>query len=407
MRAPQLQEIATGRARSFFEPDFVARHGELAERLGGRRVLVIGGAGSIGAATIAQLVQFAPDAVHVLDVSENMLAELVRDLRSRRHGLDVRDFRTLPLDFGSTMARRFLEGEEPYDYVLNFAALKHVRSEKDPCSLLQMLDTNVVKASRFIERYVLPSGARRYFAVSTDKAANAVSVLGASKRLMEMAMFDGLDRRGAETPGISSARFANVAFSEGSLLQSFMRRMDKRQPLSVPRDTRRYFVSLEESGQICLIAAMLCPDHHLLVPRMAPQSDLRELVPIAASVVQQAGFAPKFYEDEDAARASVDEDMLEGHYPVLLTPLDTSGEKPYEEFFARDEVAVDVGFLTLHGVRPAPGSAAEVTRLIAWLDDLISRPDASISKQEIVERLTSVVTDFHHRETGKNLDQRI
>ena len=260
-----LGSIATGRSTSRFAADVAVHNDAMCATFSGKRVLVVGGAGSIGAATVRALLPFDPAALHVMDQDENGLAELVRDLRSTGLLSGSLDLRLEPLDYGSGVARRFLAAAGPYDAVLHFAALKHVRSEKDAASILQMLDTNVLKQARLMSWLAEEGDPARYFAVSTDKAANPVNVRGASTRLMEQLLFTD-----AVVPARSatrtSARFANVAFSAGSLLASWGERIRKRQPVAVPRDTRRYFVTLDEAAEICLLAGSAIPDKHLAVP---------------------------------------------------------------------------------------------------------------------------------------------
>lgn len=401
-----LAVLGTGREASLLEADLAAARPRLTERLAGRRVLVIGGAGSIGSATVAELSLFDVAALHVVDVSENGLAELTRDLRSRPAGLGIRDFRTLPLDFGSPLMQRFLEGQSPYDLVLNFAALKHVRSEKDACSLLQMLDTNVLRAGRLLEWLSGRGGTSHYFSVSTDKAANPVNLMGASKRLMEHLVFSHgrLDRR---RTGVSSARFANVAFSAGSLLEAWLLRLEKRQPLTVPRATRRFFLSLPESGQLCLLAAGAVEDGVIVVPRLDPAVDLRDLEQVAVALLGRLGLRPWLVEDEAAARGGVEAALGRGEYPLLLTPLDTMGEKAYEEFVGTGEAAEPVGLPHLAGVRyPAHGPPA-LEDVVAWLQAALRPGRVVPSKAEILAQVARVVPEMRHHASEKSLDDRM
>ena len=304
MDVASLSSLATGRSESLFAADVESRREELLPRLGGRRILVVGGSGSIGTATVAAIAAYRPQSLHVVDQNENTLAELVRTLRSDPAGLAVPDFRCLPIDFGSTIMQRMLRESPAYDYVLNFAALKHVRSEKDVCSLLQMLDTNLLKQTRLLRWLAEKGGLNRYFCVSTDKAANPVNLIGHSKRAMEHVVFSG-EIAPALIAETVSARFANVAFSDGSLLDGFLKRLQKRQPLAVPRQTRRYFISLVEAGQICLLAAFSAPHRHTLVPRLDPAADLHDLQDVAEAVLRCAGFEPALYHDEAEARTRV------------------------------------------------------------------------------------------------------
>jgi FlaA1/EpsC-like NDP-sugar epimerase len=399
----ELDEVVIRRRHSLFQSDLNAQAANIAEKLTGRRVLVIGGGGSIGSATTRLLLDYGPSAVHVVDQNENYLAELVRHLRGRPQGLANVDFRTLPVDYGSPIMQRFLsEMEPPFEIVLNFAALKHVRSEKDIYSILQMLDTNVVRHARF-KRWLSEHGhGSIYFAVSTDKAANPTSLMGASKRLMEDLTF-GLHVEQSQLT--TAARFANVAFSNGSLLDGFLRRLAARQPLAVPRDTRRYFISQTESGQLCLITALLAPDMHVAFPNLDPSMELQMLESIAVRVLEYFGLTPQFYEDEEGARRDIETAARIGRWPVLLTRLDTSGEKPYEEFVGYGETAVDIGMRAVRAFRHMSSRAFEhglFDRMAGWIDD----PHAHAEKGDIVDEMRQALMTFRHVETGRNLDQR-
>jgi nucleoside-diphosphate-sugar epimerase len=397
----QFDCCVVGRRSSLFAADIAANRERIADALKGRRVLVVGGGGSIGSATIRQLLRYAPSAIHVIDHSENYLADLVRDIRSHSAVSPDIDLRTWPIDFGNRIAERLIRAEAPYDIVMNFAALKHVRSEKDIHSLLQMLDTNVVRQARFKEWIVARGGASRFFGVSTDKAANPTSLMGATKRLMEDVLF-GI----APDPGITvtSARFANVLFSNGSLPQSWLRRIELGQPLAVPRDTRRYFVTREESGEICLLAATAGLQGEILIPRLNPERELQPLELIVSKILGQLGFEPEHFADENEARRSVEKLRRERRWPVLLTPLDTSGEKPYEEFVGKGERSHDIGMVALQAIqRLEPRVDA---RFISGLETLIHSADGA-AKADIVAALAGVVPNLSHIDTGKNLDQRM
>jgi len=400
--AAQLDRRIVGRTTSLFAADLETNRDRLAARLDGQRVLVVGGGGSIGGWTTRLLLGYTPRAVHVVDHSENYLADLVRDLRS---GVGVNphiDLRMWPIDFGGPITQRLLHEEGPYDIVLNFAALKHVRSEKDVYSLLQMLDTNIVRQARFKEWVSSLGKTSRYFGVSTDKAANPTSLMGATKRLMEDVLFDGATT-GSMT--VTSARFANVAFSNGSLLQAWLRRIELGQPLAVPRDTRRYFVTQREAGEICLLASLLGGPGEIFIPRLDPAKELRLLESLAVEILELHGLQAVRFEDESEARASVSDLRSKQQWPLLLTPLDTSGEKPYEEFVGKGERSYEVGLASLLAVQHAgePISAGLITRL----SQLVSRVDPGTSKADLVSAITAVIPNFHHIETGKSLDQRM
>lgn len=392
-----------GRQQSMFSSDIRSNQGRMRQILQGGRVLVIGGGGTIGSITTELLIELNPEAVHVVDVSENYLAELVRSVRNRSDAVRGVDFRTFPFDFGGPIMRRFLFEEKPYDFVLNFAALKHVRSEKDVFSLLQMIDTNIVRQARFKQWLGERGGCSRYFAVSTDKAANPSSLMGASKRLMEDVVFDVSP---VESMVVTSARFANVAFSNGSLLQSFLVRIAERQPLAAPRATRRYFVSRQEAGEICLLAALMGEHGQIYFPKMNPETELRLLEDVAAKVLNRYGYEPVLYDDETKARTDLERHVAEGRWPLLLTPLDTSGEKPFEEFIGYGESETVTNFANLRSLRHK-ASAAQEQRLLDQLEILVSDSSKAVSKADIVAAMSAVMPNFRHIETGRSLDQRV
>lgn len=401
---PDLVALATGHRESRWAADVAASRDRLAAAYAGKRVLVIGGTGSIGAATVMALLPFGPASLHVIDQNENGLAELARDMRSRDDVRAAADTRLMPLDYGAAVARRFIDGAGPYDMVLHFAALKHVRSEKEPASILHMLDTNVLKQARLFGWLAAAGAPGRYFAVSTDKAADPVNFMGASKRLMEQLLFTGHAVAGAT---VTSARFANVAFSAGSLLESWSARIAKRQPLAVPRDTRRYFVSLDEAAAICLLASTVLPDRHLAVPRMTAEADLHELAPIADGFVRAAGFQPSWYDDETAARQALSSDVAKGHWPILRTPRDTDGEKAEETFLGADEQAIDVGLAQLRAVPQQGADAATLAEVLQELQRMVDDPSRPASKASIAACMARVVPEFVHAASGKGLDDRM
>jgi FlaA1/EpsC-like NDP-sugar epimerase len=398
----QLDAAVTRRGTSLFAPDIAARAAAIAEQIEGRRILIVGGGGSIGSITTQLVIDYRPSAVHVVDVSENYLAELVRTLRGRPEGLPEMDFRTIPIDYGGPIMQRLLSDAEPYDIVLNFAALKHVRSEKDVYSLLQMLDTNVLRHIRFKKWLAANGHGRRYFAVSTDKAANPTSLMGASKRLMEDVVFDVA----ADNVAVTTARFANVAFSNGSLLQGFLQRLQLRQPFAVPRRTQRYFVSQREAGELCVLAAFTVPDRHIAIPKMDPRTELQYLDDIAVRILKVFGLEPAFVEDEEEARRNVETLAASGRWPVLLTPLDTAGEKPYEEFVGEGETQIDIGLFALAGIPHRPSRAMD-QGLFQRLDALINEPGSTTGKAEIIASIRDAMENFRHIESNRNLDQRL
>jgi FlaA1/EpsC-like NDP-sugar epimerase len=398
--------IATGRGHSLFAADVAANAKALAEAFTGARILVVGGAGTIGSATLRAVLPYDPAAIHVVDQNENGLAELVRDVRNAGLARSSLDFRLLPLDYGAPVTRRFLSSSGPYDAVLHFAALKHVRSEKDVASILQMVDTNVLKQQRLLEWLAEGSPPSRYFAVSTDKAANPANFMGATKRLMEHLLFTDASNplKGAVR---TSARFANVAFSAGSLLASFSDRIRLRQPIAAPLDTRRFFVSIEEAAEICLLASAAMPSGHLAIPRMRADQDLRELIPIAEAFLREAGLRPIRYENEAQARESVDRDATAGAWPLLCTPRDTDGEKESEEFVGDGEHPKEIGLSAVLGI-PQRGVAPSVLEsTLGQLRDWTEHPTTSVTKADLVRVFTTLLSEFRPIQRGRTLDERM
>jgi FlaA1/EpsC-like NDP-sugar epimerase len=403
-----LESTLVGRRQSFLTEDLLANTSALEEAITGRRILFIGAAGSIGSQTLISILGYKPKSVHVIDHNENGLAELVRFLRASDNVYVPDDFLTLPFDYGSAVFRNWLTHQITsvgrYDFVLNFAALKHVRSEKDPFSILAMLDTNVRKLLSLQTLLKTLAPPERVFYVSTDKAANPSSMMGATKRLMEHALFHD------DHPAIrTSARFANVAFSNGSLLQSWDQRLAAGQPLACPKDCRRYFVTLPESGDLCTLAAILGSQNEIIVPRLDPTEHLVLLSDVIEQYLNVKGLTPVFVDTEEEARAAV---TVDGRtHPVLLTPLNTAGEKPYEEFIGARETRLDTKFHALDAVTyRAPDDATVFPAFADWLDTLLSGPvQGGISFDSLRKKIALVEPDFAttHRQSTRSLDQRM
>jgi nucleoside-diphosphate-sugar epimerase len=397
-----------------FSPDCASRRDCLYKAINGARILIVGGAGSIGSATVVELLAFEPSALCVLDTNENNLAELVRMLHTRdkpfRGTLEVQ-----PLDYGTQLARRFLETRPAFDFVLSFAALKHVRSERDEFSVVRMLQVNLLAADYFLETLRLQGHGRLgVFFVSTDKAARPASVMGASKRLMERLLCAHAESAvpgsiltggGAidPLPRITSARFANVAFSDGSLPWSFLQRIQKGQPLAIPSNVRRYVFSPIEAGQLCLLAAIICPNKHLLVPRLGPTSDLVSFRTLVTATLRAFQYEPTWYADPDEARSALSVDLSNGLYPVVLGECETDGEKAVEEFLCPGEELTDIGLLAADGVAMHSDGGAGMMKLLATVEDATKAGEVP-SKDALVMLISQMIPDFVHHRTGKTLD---
>jgi FlaA1/EpsC-like NDP-sugar epimerase len=391
----------TRRQTSLFAADLAANAVELRARIEGRSVLVIGGAGSIGSSFVKALLEYRPASLVVVDSSENGLTELTRDLRSSAGQYIPDDFRTYPVALGTTVFDRLLTSEGPFDIVADFAAHKHVRSEKDRFAIEAMLHTNVIDTVHLLDALVA-APPERFFCVSTDKAANPANVMGASKKLME----DAIIAYALQLPA-TTARFANVAFSNGSLPDGFLHRLAKRQPLSAPSDVRRYFVSPQESGQLCLLACVLGEPGDILFPRLEGRTGTEPttmtFAEIADAMLEELGYTPVVCATEDEARAF---EPTATQWPVFYFESDTSGEKPVEEFHTDDEVLDLERFHALGVVKATSTTDVDgIRRIRTDLLDLFDRDQ--LDKQAIVEALAALVPTFQHVETGRGLDARM
>lgn len=397
---PFIANHITNRKESLFQQDLMDNQAELASRIGGKAALVIGGAGTIGSSFIKALLRFRPKKLYVVDTNENGLAELTRDLRSSIGYNVPEDYKTYPINFGSSIFEKILNREGPFEIVANFAAHKHVRSEKDHYSIEAMVQNNVVRAGRLLG-LLLDYPPERFFCVSTDKAANPVNVMGASKKLMEEVIL----AYSRDFP-ITTARFANVAFSNGSLLDGFLHRLMKKQPLSSPSDVRRYFVSPQESGEICLLACMLGEPGNIFFPKLE-ENQMRKFSDIGAALLQTLGYEADYCGSEQEAREKAS--MLTEHskkYPVYFYPTDTSGEKLYEEFFTDEEEIDWQRFQKLGIIKGYPRlNRQEIALVSEKLEQIFQK--SQVLKREVVALLEEFVPTFQHLEMGKHLDQRM
>lgn len=390
----------TGRKTSMFLPDIAANRDELTRLVKGKKLLVIGGAGTIGSSFIRAILRFAPSQLMVVDINENGLTELTRDLRSI-YGMRVPDdYRTYPLNFSDPIFEKIFRQNGGFDIVANFSAHKHVRSEKDRWSVQALLENNVLKARKLLE-LLTEFPPQHFFCVSTDKAANPVNIMGASKRIMEDMIMSYSDKF-----KVTTARFANVAFSNGSLLAGFVERIMKRQPLSAPNDVKRYFVSPEESGQICMLACLLGKNREIFFPKLLVEQ-MMTFSSIADNFLLSLGYTPyRCASEEDARKMAAELNDDDKNYPVYYFRSDTTGEKGYEEFFVPGE-HLDLERFQALGVIDSVRECSK-TKLNQFLVDLKGLLDEpGTTKAEIVKIMEEYLPNFVHEEKGKNLDQRM
>jgi FlaA1/EpsC-like NDP-sugar epimerase len=383
-----------GRQAPLFAEDVSAQ-----ESVRASRFLVIGGAGSIGQAVTREIFRRNPRALHVVDISENNMVELVRDVRSTLGYIDG-DFSTFAVDCGSDEFAAMLRSSGGYDYVLNLSALKHVRSEKDPFTLMRMVRVNILNTVATVAQ-ARAAGASRYFCVSTDKAANPVNMMGASKRIMEMFLM----RESLSMP-IAMARFANVAFSDGSLLHGFNQRFAKRQPISAPNDVRRYFVTPQESGELCLMSCMLANNREIFFPKMSDALRLTRFSDIAVRFLEQLGYEAYECASEDEARGRASELIASRRWPCYFFASDTTGEKDFEEFFTEREILDMDRFGSLGVISNDPSfDPAKLDRFMDRIRGMLAA--GAWQRGELVELFNEMIPEFNHRETGKFLDGRM
>ena len=388
-----------GRNEPLFEADIERREAELAGLVQASRFLVIGGAGSIGQAVCREIFRRNPRALHVVDISENNMVELVRDIRSTLGYIDG-DLRTFAIDCGGREFAALMAAESGYDFVLNLSAMKHVRSEKDPFTLMRLIEVNILNTLATVAQ-ARERGARKYFCVSTDKAANPVNMMGASKRIMEMFLM-----REAERLAVSTARFANVAFSDGSLLHGFNQRFAKKQPISAPNDVRRYFVTPRESGELCLMSCLLGENREIFFPKLSEALHLARFSDIAVRYLEDLGYEPYQCESEDEARGRADELIAQDKWPVYFFASDTTGEKDFEEFYTGDE-DIDWDRLETIGVirNPVGYDEQALKNFLCEIERI--RGQKTWDKPDIVALFNEMIPEFQHKETGKYLDGRM
>ncbi|MGI5070482.1 UDP-N-acetylglucosamine 4,6-dehydratase [Treponema pectinovorum] len=392
-----------GRTAPLLETDIKNNEKIISEIVRNSRFLVIGGAGTIGSAICKEIFYRNPKVLHVVDISENNMVELVRDIRSSV-GYGDGEFATFALDCGSEIFKVFMNAQKKriggYDYVFNTSALKHVRSEKDPYTLMRLIDTNIFNTDQTM-KMAKDAGAKKYFCVSTDKAANPVNMMGASKRIMEFY----LNRRSQEMP-VSTARFANVAFSDGSLLYGFNRRIEKGQPISAPNDVRRYFVTPKEAGELCMMSCLLGENRDLFFPKLDHDLNLITFSSIAEKYLRSLGYEPIQCSTEDEARSRVSELKDIHKYPVYFFKSDTTGEKDFEEFFTANEKVVMDRFESLGVIQ---NDLIYDEKMLEYFTSAITKmkKKGEWNRGELIDLFNEMIPNFNHKETGKFLDGRM
>jgi len=387
-----------GRKTRLFDQD-ISSSKDLYDIVSNSKFLVLGGAGSIGQAVTKQIFKRKPLKLHVVDISENNMVELVRDIRSSYGYIDG-DFKTFAIDIGSEEYDAFFESDGNYDYVLNLSALKHVRSEKDTFNLMRMINVNIFNTDKTIE-HSIKKGVKKYFCVSTDKAANPVNMMGASKRIMEMFV-----NRRSKDIDVSMARFANVAFSDGSLLHGFNKRIEKQQPIVAPNDVKRYFVIPEESGELCLMSCIYGENRDIFFPKLNKNINLMKFSDIAVLYLRDKGLEPVICDTEEQARNYFNENKTDNNWPCLFTKSDTSGEKDFEEFFTENEKLDMNRFDKLGVIKNELNYQNE--KLIFFEKEIFKLKRRKVwDKNEIKKLFNHMIPDFGHKETGKYLDNKM
>tara|TARA_X000001036_G_C20647864_1_gene793784 strand:- start:722 stop:1918 length:1197 start_codon:yes stop_codon:yes gene_type:complete len=388
-----------GRDKELFENDIYEYKQKLLEIVSSSSFLVIGGAGSIGQAVVKEIFKRNPSKLHVVDINENNLTELVRDIRSS-HGYIEGDFSNFTLDIGSKEYDAFIESDGKYDYVLNLSALKHVRSEENPFTLMRMIDVNIFNTDKTIKQ-AIKNSTKKYFCVSTDKAANPVNMMGASKRIMEMFLM-----RRSKDIKISTARFANVAFSDGSLLHGFNQRILKRQPIAAPNDVKRYFVTPKESGELCLMSCIFGENRDVFFPKLNESLHLISFSDIAIKYLKFRGYEAHLCDSEEEARKLINTIPDQGKWPCLFTKSDTTGEKDFEEFYtSREKLDMD----TFENLGVIKNESKYDENQLNNFEDAINniKNSSSWSKKSIVDEFFKMIPGFKYIDNEKYLNGKM
>lgn len=395
----EMELAFLGRSSNLFHSDVSENEAELHEALNSSKCLVIGAAGTIGQAVTLELFKRSPKVLHLVDISENNMVEIVRSIRSTI-GYSKSDFKTFSIDCSSIQFEAFIQFHGPYDYIFNLSALKHVRSEKDPYTLMRMVDVNILNTLNILE-LTTKKNLKKYFCVSTDKAANPVNMMGASKKIMELFAL-----KASATQDLSMARFANVAFSDGSLLHGFTQRFLKKQPISAPNDVKRYFVTKQEAGELCIMSGIFGHNRQIFFPKLNPDLHLVKFSDIASSYLKGLGYDTYECQSEDEARAKASELIDQKRWPCYFFESDTTGEKSVEEFFTENE-NLDMQRFKSIGIINTPENF-DANKLEYFIEKItMFKKKKSWSKRQLVQLFEDILPEFTHVETGKNLDQRM
>ena len=393
------ERLATGRDQSLFANDMRRHEAELRAAIQDRRIAVVGAAGSIGSALVRRFMDFDPRQLTLIDLSENNLVELVRDLRSQPEISLPDRLETLPIGLGSPEFTRLFADHEPFDYLFNLCAIKHVRSERDAYGIARMVDTNVLFLDELLAG--LPYDLGHIFSVSSDKATAPASLMGASKFAMELVL-----ERNAHRHPYSTARFANVAYSEGSLLQGFLKRIEKSQPIAAPKGIRRFFMSHREAGELCLLSGVLGQNAEIFFPKLVSERHEKSLPEIAVATLEKAGYEAVECESEIEAKERIGELLPAGRWPCYFSDSETSGEKPFEEFHSSSDEVDRERFESIGVIESRPDEIDGDTVTAFFEFARRARMDGA-SKSEYVEAFRALLGRFDHVETGRNLDQRM
>lgn len=388
-----------GRNEELFSQDIFNLNEELNDVVANSSFLVIGGAGSIGQSVSREIFRRNPNKLHVVDISENNMVELVRDLRSTM-GYSDGEFKTFAIDCGGEEFLSLVEHEGPYDYIFNLSALKHVRSEEDPYTLMRMIQVNIFNTIKTI-RVANKMDSKNYFCVSTDKAANPVNMMGASKKIMEMfLMKESINQK------LSMARFANVAFSDGSLLHGFNQRFMKGQPFAAPKDIRRYFITPKESGELCLISGIFGNNRDIFFPKLDSKLNLIKFSDIAIRYLEARGFEPLICSSEEEARKEAKNINSTKKWPCFFFNSDTTGEKEFEEFFTNKEDLNLDKFISIGIINNSPEyNEIKLSSFASEIEHMVNTKN--LDRENLKKLFYKTLPDFDHKETGKFLNQKM